>query len=104
MSERHTCEKNVWGGYTTHKCMKTAKMQHKGVWYCGIHDPVQKAAKDAAREAKWQVEWAADKAKWAHSEARNALCEGVTTEELTRLGKGWLRRQIDGYPYDEEDV
>ena len=39
-----------FGGY--YPCSYKAKMHHEGKGYCGVHDPVKKAARVAEREAK----------------------------------------------------
>jgi len=46
-------------------CQKPAKMQHDGKWYCGVHDPVKRKAKDAERQAAWAAQYEANKKKRA---------------------------------------
>lgn len=48
------CNPAGWGG----RCGKPAKMQHNGKFYCGVHDPVKRAAKHAERDAAWRAKWA----------------------------------------------
>ena len=64
MSEKHTCEGRVWHSFSlrSHACGKTAKMEHEGKWYCGIHDPVKRAGKRAERDAAWEAKWNAERA------------------------------------------
>ncbi len=40
-------------------CSYQAKMHHEGKGYCGIHDPVKKATRDAERRARWSAEFKA---------------------------------------------
>ena len=42
-----------WGH--RYPCTYKAKMQHEGKGYCGIHDPVKKAAREAERKAKYDA-------------------------------------------------
>ncbi len=37
------------------RCSYRSKMHHKGKGYCGIHDPVKKAARAAEQRAKWSA-------------------------------------------------
>jgi len=46
----------------THKCQKKAVVERDGKFYCKIHDPEYVKAKDEARTAKWDKEWAEKKA------------------------------------------
>lgn len=39
------------------QCEKTGKIERDGKWYCGTHDPVKRAEKRAAIQAKWQGDW-----------------------------------------------
>ncbi len=40
-------------------CSYQAKVQREGKGYCGIHDPVKKAARDAERHTRWAAEFRA---------------------------------------------
>ena len=55
--EKQRCCNTKWtyGGYRR-TCTKTAKVERDGKWYCGIHDPVARAEKAAARHANWMDE------------------------------------------------
>ncbi len=66
-----TCCKRVWGSgsFTGHICGKTAKVEREGKSYCGMHDPVRVAEKDADRAAKRDANWAVKERHWAESEA-----------------------------------
>ena len=53
---------STWGG--GYRCSKRASMTHEGKGYCGIHDPVKKAARQAERDARWKADWdARDRAR-----------------------------------------
>ncbi len=54
MSER--CCFDVGKGYHVTLCANPGKVQVDGKWYCGVHDPIKKAAKQAATNAKWAAE------------------------------------------------
>ena len=61
MSEtKHTCCGRITSGsgwFRTWKdCGNTAKTEHDGKWYCGIHDPVRRKEKNDATNARWQEE------------------------------------------------
>ena len=51
MSE-HTCCQNMWvkGVWSrSHPCGRPAPLEHKGDWYCKIHHPPTKKARQAAK-------------------------------------------------------
>jgi len=66
----HDCSARTWpeGSFHSYPCRKRASIERDGKWYCGIHDPVAKAEKQAARDAKWQTKWEARKARQAAEE------------------------------------
>jgi hypothetical protein len=37
------------------RCYRPAKMKHEGHGYCGTHDPLRKAARNAAKRAEWDA-------------------------------------------------
>ena len=47
------------GGFRGYRCTNSAKMHHEGKGYCGVHDPVKKAAQKAARIDKSNAKWKA---------------------------------------------
>lgn len=70
---------------TYHQCNRKAKVTRTvklhgeivEVEYCGQHDPVAVAEKDAARKAKYDAQWAAREAKWARQRAGEAALDIV---------------------------
>ena len=65
------CSKMLWQGFHQFNCRNKPKMTHEGKGYCGLHDPVKRAAKQAERDAKWQAQW----------EARDAAQEAAQREQ-----------------------
>ena len=43
------------GGWNSYACTHPAKMHHEGKGYCGVHDPVRKAARRAEASRKWKA-------------------------------------------------
>ena len=50
-------------------CRKPAKVMHDGKYYCGIHDPVKRAAKQEKRREEWRAAHAAEAADRARQRA-----------------------------------
>ena len=48
-----------------------------GLAYCKQHDPITVKAKDDARQAKWEAEWAATLRKAARPKAFKAALEAI---------------------------
>ena len=65
MTTEHTCKERVWGRYAfkSNSCGKKAKHEHEGHWYCKTHHPPTVEAKNKARKAQWEKEWAAAREK-----------------------------------------
>lgn len=49
---KHGCEGRVWSGYHESHCGNEATIQRDGKWYCKRCDPVTRAERRAARDAK----------------------------------------------------
>lgn len=87
-SLKHTCDGKVWDGWRYHQCSKNAKVERNGKHYCGIHDPVARAEKNAAKESAYLAECAAKElaqatAKEARAEIeRRAACYDELLEAL----------------------
>ena len=66
------CEMVYSGGYSTNRylCSVNATRQRNGKWYCGIHDPIQKEARDKARKEKWDAECKAKRDGWVREKRR----------------------------------
>lgn len=54
---RVTCCALVWsaGAWRSYPCQKPAKVERDGKHYCGIHDPVRRAEKQAVRDAEFSA-------------------------------------------------
>lgn len=46
------------------RCYKPAKMTHEGHGYCGMHDPLRKAARQAAKRAEWEAAAVRQAVRW----------------------------------------
>ena len=73
---QQTCCGRRWDGYHYRDCSKPAKVEVEGKHYCGIHNPIAIAEKQAKRDAKWAEERKAEaKARAAKEDAaRRAEC------------------------------
>jgi hypothetical protein len=79
-----TCDGEIWNGWGFKKCGKPTQMQHEGKHYCGIHDPVMRAAKREERYQARKAKWAAQDAAKERRELEEAYCAGLTNDELKR--------------------
>lgn len=75
----NTCEESVWepGGFHAYPCGKRGKVERDGHWYCGIHAPVARAEKQAARDKAWQDRWAASWASRAAARQQQGVIERI---------------------------
>lgn len=79
------CSVRVYGGsFTGHMCSRNAKVERKGKWYCGIHDPEYVAKKNEEKRARWYVEDALRSKEWQRKEGIAAL--GKLTLDRLRAG------------------
>ncbi len=59
MTTPEACSKTVHTGgeFRGHRCSKPGRVQDEhGRWWCAIHDPAKQAARQEARNAKYQAE------------------------------------------------
>ena len=82
------CEKRVMCD-TWHfvKCGKPAKIEFKGKYYCGRHDPIKREEKRMAKQAKWDKEYAEDKEKFLRQSLMSRILGAKTTVELEQMVK-----------------
>jgi hypothetical protein len=78
------------------QCSRKEKVQEYGLGWCKQHAPSAIEARNNARQAKWNKEWAADKARWAVSKAHRELADTAVryfSQEATHedLEKAFLR-------------
>lgn len=81
------CEGRVWQGFRFLRCGNTVKVERDGKWYCGVHDPVAKKARDEKREKTLQLKRAA-----AEKNAVRLLDYATDGSTCTLMFKGELRR------------
>lgn len=60
---RTPCIAEVYGVAAPEPCGNPGKVEHRGAWFCGIHNPVRKAKKDAERKAERDARWAKERAR-----------------------------------------
>jgi hypothetical protein len=92
MSEQ-TCSERVYstgGSILGHLCGAPAKMQHEGRHYCGRHDPVKSAARQAAVDAKRRAEWAAEQRKRKLADAVRLAADAVV-----KAADAYFRKDMD---------
>ena len=56
MTDTPKCCGKVLGTFGIYICSKSGKFTRNGKHYCGMHDPVRIAEKNAERAAKWKAE------------------------------------------------
>lgn len=82
-----------------HRCISQGSVQREEIWFCRRHDPDTQESQRAERErARLEQVVAAGKLReeWARRrEAETALCEGMATETLEELGKGWVEEMLN---------
>jgi uncharacterized Zn finger protein (UPF0148 family) len=97
VSEKHQCEgllrTDSWTG-RRQRCERRGTVERDGKLYCGTHDPVRIAERQAKRDAARDAERAERRARRARAAAIAALCKGVPTEKLQKLGPGWLAEKL----------
>lgn len=89
--------------YRSYPCGKNAKFERGGKHYCGIHDPVTVAEKQAKKNAEWKAKWQANidaDAARRRSEAlqqhkANCFDEllALLVESQTSIGGDWRQRR-----------
>lgn len=99
MDQAERCSQRVlgegrWAAFNTHQCSKKAVVERNGKKFCTIHDPERVKAVRDKNEAKWAEESRRRQAKWEWESAAKALCSGVDTETMKRLGNGWLAKVL----------
>ena len=82
MSEKHRCAAKVYhsGMFIGSPCSKPGTFHERGEWWCHIHAPSKKKAKDNARQAKYNAE--RDRDQQVYDTAKQAA---ATIEQLIGL-------------------
>lgn len=75
MIERHQCSARVngegqWGAFHPHQCQKSAVVQEDGKWWCKVHSPSYKAAKESENRRIYDERW--EKIHLEHSKIQKA--------------------------------
>ena len=55
-AENNQCSGTILDNFEIFPCPITAHINRNGKWYCGIHDPIARAEKAAARHVNWMDE------------------------------------------------
>ena len=95
MDER--CNETIYAGMWAREvqCQRTAKVERDGRSYCTQHDPVRVKEKAEQKTKQWNEKYAQEKERWRRTRVVNAFCEGVDTDVLEKLEKGWLAERIN---------
>ena len=56
-------------GFHFSPCGRPGKIEQDGKWYCGIHNPVKRAAKAAATQLAYDQKLAVDSERWRLADA-----------------------------------
>ena len=56
-------------GFNFYPCGRPGKIEQDGKWYCGIHNPVKRAAKAAATQLAYEQKLAVDSERWRLADA-----------------------------------
>ena len=50
------CHERVYDRFTSTQCQNPGKVEDQGHWYCGVHNPVKRRAKQAAEAEQRRTE------------------------------------------------
>ena len=81
-------DRMMWTHYS--QCSRKAKYQEDGHGWCKQHLPSEIKRRASQERDKREKEGAARRDKREHSLAMEMVCVGVSTEELNRLGEGYI--------------
>ena len=96
--EEHQCCKRVYGyryRFGGEPCTRKGTVEINGKWYCWQHDPERIVKLQKDNEEKWYHDRQAKQEKNYRRLAEQDVCQGVSTEELEKLGTSGLRYMID---------
>ena len=96
--EEHQCCKQVYGHM--HRmggdpCTRKGTGEVNGRWYCWQHDPERVERLRKENEEKWDRKYLESKDKGYRRLAEQDVCQGVSTEELEKLGTDGLLYLMD---------
>lgn len=81
--------------WRSHLCMHPAITQTEDGPRCKIHDPARHEARIEEQLRKWNEDTKRRSDAQVWDNAAKALCGGVSTAELERLGSGWLKKHLE---------
>ena len=81
-------DRMMWTHYS--QCSRKAKYQEDGHGWCKQHLPSDIEKRRLQELSKWDEERAAREEMRERSDAMKNVCDGVSTDELNRLGKGYV--------------
>ena len=84
-----TC--STWISGAGWRCANKGKVEHDGIWYCGIHDPEAQNARRRKSRILDDERIAGLRAKW-HEEKRNAALAGWARELYSN---GWPMMDLE---------
>ncbi len=99
MKSKEQCCKDVRTQGTAihyHPCPYKATVTRDGKHYCKIHDPVEAAKRDKARDAKYTAQWARKEKMWARERAAFkalALLEAITNTSKMPPTDWWKKAE-----------
>ncbi len=65
------------GGFDYFQCGNKAKVERDGKHYCGTHDPVRRAVRQAKRDAVYEAKMVPQRKRWAMNNAAGDLLEAL---------------------------
>lgn len=80
--EKHQCCGQIFNNYHYHQCFNKGKVERDGKWFCGIHDPVKIAERDAVKRKQWDDE-RAERFRQRNLEERQQECTAKILSMLT---------------------
>jgi hypothetical protein len=69
-------------------------VERDGKPYCTVHDPVRREKIHKEKMLQEDARWKKKEQSYNWEKAANALCSGVDTQTLERLGSGWLLNHL----------
>ena len=79
----HPCTESVFRtDFYSSRCQKEGVVERDGKWYCTVHDPEYKKAKQVAWQKKFDAEYLARQQVYRRNFAMRKACAPFTTEEL----------------------
>jgi hypothetical protein len=82
-------------GYHMVRCRKNGTVKRGDHWFCGTHDPIKVAERDEKKRAEWKAASDKRQAQFERGKVTEELCDGVDTEQIKTLGKGWVKLVLD---------